>query len=265
MPTAVELALLVLTALMMGVLVHVWWKLRNAHRMLYVVREAAIATHCEVALLYAQAEALIALHVALRPSRPLPPMRGWAASPDFLVKVTREILETRPECVVECGSGTSTVAIARALQLNGVGHLYSLEHERAYARSTERLLQEHGLSDFVTVLDAPLEPCAAAANAPWYSMDAVGMIPGGVTFLVVDGPPTSVGPCARAPVLAALRNHLAEGCVLYLDDAARIEEEAALARWLEQGLVREYKRAPTEKGCVRVVISTAGTSECQIY
>jgi hypothetical protein len=47
---------------------------------------------------------------------PLPLLRGWAASPDVLLLVVRQIVNDRLQTVVELGSGASTVILARALK-----------------------------------------------------------------------------------------------------------------------------------------------------
>ena len=70
--------------------------------------------------LFAQVEAMGWLQQQLGLQHPLPPTRGWAASPDLLVELVRLIDETRPEHVLELGSGVSidrhggAPAVARA-------------------------------------------------------------------------------------------------------------------------------------------------------
>src|SRR4029453_6873879 len=68
---------------------------------------------------FRQLEALVGLHAILRPDRDLPETRGWSASPDFLLGLVAHAMATRPRVIVECGSGVSTVLLARCLSLNG--------------------------------------------------------------------------------------------------------------------------------------------------
>src|ERR1700722_8692814 len=55
----------------------------------------------------------------LEGAAPLPLPGGWAASTDLLGELMRAIAVRRPQCVVELGSGVSTLVIAAALRANG--------------------------------------------------------------------------------------------------------------------------------------------------
>jgi predicted O-methyltransferase YrrM len=83
-------------------------------------------------------------------------MRGWAASPDFLRNLMQYTEDNCPTTIVECSSGVSTLVLARRVQLNGAGHVYSLEHDAAFAQKTRLLLRRFDLEEFATVYHAPL-------------------------------------------------------------------------------------------------------------
>ncbi|HZL04081.1 MAG TPA: hypothetical protein VFE45_01440, partial [Coriobacteriia bacterium] len=72
---------------------------------------------------YQQVEALIGLYETLDIGLPLPPMRGWPASPDFARELACVIAETRPQTIVEIGSGVSTLVAGYALKKNGMGRV----------------------------------------------------------------------------------------------------------------------------------------------
>src|SRR5262245_33036140 len=110
----------------------------------------------DLLILYQQIESLCSLLVTLKPSLPLPEMRGWAASPDLLKKITEVILIESPRLVVEASSGASTVVIAYCLKRLGKGKVISLEHDAKFAAITQSNLAFHGLEDVATVLHAPL-------------------------------------------------------------------------------------------------------------
>ena len=93
-------------------------KVRRVHLMTYEIK-------AQWDTVYRQLEALRALDAELSLERALPPTRGWSASPDFLLLIAQHARDARPRIVVECGSGTSTVVLARCMQLNGAGHVYS--------------------------------------------------------------------------------------------------------------------------------------------
>lgn len=204
---------------------------------------------------FKQIEALIALYYRLRPKIPLPAMRGWAASPDFLAVIADQIMESRPRVIVECSSGVSTVVAARCVQLSGVGHVFSLEHDPLFAAKTRHLLEQQGLSAFATVVDAPLiEISLPGWRGPWYD-DAQLQLPAPPDMLIVDGPPYSSAPLARYPALPRLIGLSRRPVVVLLDDADRPDEALAGRLWLEQfPTLRPLDLPACEKGCLGYII-----------
>ncbi|MBL7951193.1 MAG: class I SAM-dependent methyltransferase [Flavobacteriales bacterium] len=197
---------------------------------------------------YRQWELLYGMSEFLRPVHPLPPTRGWAASPDLLREIMTHVLENAPDCVVEASSGTSTVIIGYCLQRLGKGKVYALEHDPVYAARTRRALELHGLTAFAEVIDAPLvEHAVGGARHEWYDLkglqtkDAIGL-------LVVDGPPETVQSQARYPAVPLLRDRLAPGAVVLLDDGGRADERATAARWANECPGSEVKYLDLEAG-----------------
>ena len=225
-------------------------KTRRMHVMLYEIR-ANEGRERDEALFkqYRQLEALHALHLEFGFDKALPATRGWAASPDFLLVIARAVQEWRPKVIVECGSGGSTVVLAHCARRNGDGHVYSLDHDPAFAAATRRELERHGLQDFATVIDAPLtEHRIGDRDWPWYAVEALPGDP--IDMLIVDGPPLPVGSLARYPAGPLLFSRLAKQAVVYLDDAGRPEETKIVARWQQEFDIRQSTSHATEKGCV---------------
>jgi predicted O-methyltransferase YrrM len=165
-------------------------------------------------------------------------------------------LAEKPQVVVECSSGTSTVILARCMQMNGSGKVFSLEHEPEYAEKTRRNLERHGLSEWATVLDAPLRALELnKTSSRWYALDA---LPADIAIdmLVIDGPPGSTNPLARYPAGPELFPRLSEHAAVFMDDAAREDEKAMLRLWeTEFPSLRQTSRY-CEKGCA--VLSKRG-------
>lgn len=223
------------------------YKVRNMHVMLYGIKEqfAPVADN-----LFRQMEALHGLYRDLELQKSLPPTRGWAASPDFLQEIARYALGEKPRMVVECSSGASTVVLARCMQMNGAGKVYSLEHDAHFAGETRRNLERHGLTEWAEVLDAPLRPfLTKRGEFPWYAEDSVP--DGRIDMLVIDGPPGHLRPLARYPAGPVLFPRLAEHAAVFMDDAARSDETAILAYWRMEFPELAPPRAVTgcEKGC----------------
>ena len=131
---------LLISALLVGILCCVivaLHKLRRIHLFLFrLAREHSpdIVTD----RVFSQVHALHDLYLELGVYHGLPPMRGWAASPDFLLPLAREVLRSKPLNIVECGSGSSTVVLAICVKRNGMGHVFSLDHDAQFADATRR-------------------------------------------------------------------------------------------------------------------------------
>src|SRR5262245_57933148 len=106
---------------------------------------------------FRQVEALTGLYALFPVRAPVPPSRGWAASPDLLLYLTSVVVTRRPRVVVELGSGLSTMWLGYAMEKSGhSGRIVSLDHERGFAERTRSLLQGHGLAERAEVRYAPL-------------------------------------------------------------------------------------------------------------
>lgn len=225
-------------------------KLRQAHLLLFDLRDRARQDHQG---LFRQLEALHGLYAELDLKTSLPPTRGWAASPDFLLELARHARTARPQTVLECSSGASTLVLARCMQLNGTGKVLSLEHDTHYAQQTREQLQRHGLQDWAEVLDAPLlAQRLHGQDWPWYSL---GNLPPAlaIDMLVIDGPPQATGALARYPAGPLLIPRLTPHAHIFVDDAARDDEQAALQRWRQQFPALRQSERVCEKGCAVLV------------
>lgn len=183
--------------------------------------------------------------------RGIPWTPNWTAAADFLELLVDELEARRPAVILECGSGLSTLVLARACEMLGAGRVVSLEQEAACAEGTRKALAAYGLEARAEVLDAPLVEWRLGGESwPWYDLDRVECR--GIELLVVDGPPGRLRPLARYPALPLLASRLEKEWVLLLDDAARDEERAVVARWCEQWPGLRHRYLPLERGCSRL-------------
>jgi hypothetical protein len=239
-------AILMMTGGVLAVLLYSLNKLRNVHLLLYSMK-AQSRTDTEA--VYHQLELLVGLYVDLGLTKSLPGTRDWAASPDFLMELVRYALKEQPRTVVECSSGTSTVVLARCMQLNGGGKVYSLENDPVYAQETRAHLARHGLLEFAEVLVAPLQPMTIGADSwTWY---AENVLPDTleIDMLAIDGPPMATGVLARYPAGPVLFPRLAKRAAVFLDDANRRDETAILQRWKKEFPLLSQSMRYCEKGC----------------
>ena len=180
-----------------------------------------------------QAEDLHAWHV-LRPLLDAGGYLPWSTGtmrPAGLVAVCNEVVHGRRTRVVECGSGVSTVVVARLLRERGAGRVVAIEHDAEWAALVGDLLRREALDGCAQVVHAPLE-----GDPPWYAPAALDALPDQVDLLVIDGPPAhAVGQARRrAPALPFFEPRLVPGAAVVLDDLRRPGERDVLARWEAQ-------------------------------
>lgn len=209
--------------------------------------------------LYAQLESLTWLQRRLKIKGQLPPLRGWATSPDVLLHLHAHIMATRPRVIVEFGSGASTLVIADALRQNGLGKLISIEHSDHYGAQTLGTLQAESLEGWVDLRIGELEawerehlnPEDADKPSRWYPASLLESVEN-VDLLWVDGPPGATCLFSRYPALPALADKLSPNAEVWMDDTIRQEEKDICERWAkDHGFELEYY--PLEKGLGRLI------------
>ncbi|WP_297361255.1 class I SAM-dependent methyltransferase [Thauera sp.] len=195
-----------------------------------------------------QLEAFLDIQSFLSHGEHLPSMHGWPVSPDFARYLIELLEKNHYDLILEFGSGTSTVVIAKALARINHGRQdkaaviqVAFEHLPKYHAQTLAVLQTAHLADAVQVVLAPLEPYAAP-NGNTYSYYAcqdnlaelAKQLPADITtiLMVVDGPPGSTGKHARYPALPAVLTHFKNKKIdVVLDDYFRADEKEVGALW----------------------------------
>ena len=189
---------------------------RNADR---VSKELSAQTgrfKTELAHVYHQFEAVEQLLPLLKLSAPLPPSRGWAASPDFLLTLAHVTKRVRPRLTVELGSGISTLVLAKS----GAKKIVSLDHSVEFGIQTREMLLSHGVRG-VDIRIHELETYSRGYK--WYARSTFKGL-AKIDLLVIDGPPSSTNPDARFPALEHLVPLLSPKATVILDDVYRDEE-----------------------------------------
>ena len=213
-------------------------------------------------LIYTQLESLTWLQRCLLPKTQLPPLRGWASSPDVLLQLHTYIMEAKPEVVVEFGSGASSLVIADALNQNGTGKLFSIEHSDVYGAQTLSQLQQNHLQDWVELRIGELETWDGThlndkdveKPSVWYPKFLIQDIEN-IDLIWVDGPPGRTCLYSRYPALPALSTQLSKNVEVWMDDTVRQEERDICESWAEDyGFDLQYY--PLEKGLGRLTIQS---------
>jgi predicted O-methyltransferase YrrM len=180
--------------------------------------------------------------------KPLPVTEKWSAAPDFLKILSDYCLEHKPRTIVECSSGTSSLVLSRCCQLNQCGHVYSLENGEVFAKKTRQQLKDFSLSEYCDVFHAPLRNVQLKDESfQWYDLNNFPDIK--IDLLVVDGPPGFIQKHSRYPALLLLSDMLAKQCTVFLDDAARKDEQEIVSRWLRIFPEFQSEYVENERGC----------------
>lgn len=160
------------------------------------------------------------------------PVNPAALCPENALFVVQQIYLRRPKRVLEFGSGASTVLIARALrQLDVQGRLTSLDHLDGWYQRTRDQLRATGLEEVARVHHSPLER-RAGLEVPWYDVSALPEDDAPYDLVLVDGPEGGSGePLARLGGFLSVRERLAPGAVILLDDGLRRGEREIVRRW----------------------------------
>ena len=180
-------------------------------------------------------------------SQPLPYTLDWSAAPDFIGLIVEHALQAKPEIIVECSSGLTTLVLARCCQLNERGRVISLENGEEYAEQTLQKLCEFGLADYSHVIHAPLEKVSLDRDYDWYSLKALPEV--SIDMLVIDGPPGFIQKNSRYPALPLLFDKFSKQANVFLDDAARDDEKELVAQWLSEFSGVEHEYLDFERGC----------------
>lgn len=189
---------------------------RNADRVSKELKGQTSQIKSELSYLYQQFEALEQLLPLLKLTAPLPPSRGWAASPDFLLSLFELSSKVKPRLVLELGSGVSTLVLAKS----GAKKVISLDHSVEFGVQSRAMLKNHKARGVEIRIDE-LEQYPKGFS--WYSRQSLKGI-AKIDLLVIDGPPSATNPDARFPALEFLLPLLSPKAVIILDDANRADE-----------------------------------------
>jgi hypothetical protein len=189
----------------------------------------------------------------------LPEFHGWAVSPDFGLYLIDLISSNDYDCVLEFGSGTTTVLVSKALNKknylrgeNGPIHV-AFEHDEKFHEKTNFLVNNLGGYQRTEVFFAPLENFVSASGRlyPYYSCsDRLEMVRQELVckdipnvLVIVDGPPGNLDKHARYPALSSIINTIKKANYHFLiDDYKRMDEKQIVEIWKKE--LKEYGVVP---------------------
>jgi tetratricopeptide (TPR) repeat protein len=223
-----------------------------------------------------QLEALVTIQNYLNSGELVGEMHGWAISPDFALHLVKMIEEKDYDVVIEFGSGTSTVLIAKALARNATRRQekkpcvqIAFEHLAEYHAQSLAQLSQAGLADRVELVLAPLVPYVGPNGTTYSYYDCHKALEslarslngsGHRVLVLVDGPPGGTGKHARYPAVPVVLSFFAKDRVdVLLDDFAREDERQIADSWMGhikgRGLTAEMSKMAMEKGACMISVN----------
>jgi len=184
----------------------------------------------------AESHNLESLHLLPPLGLPFVPQTSFALSASAIRIILNDVVLHQRRCVVELGSGISTLYLSKILSERANSHLITVDHDADWLARIGEMLRRIGSAAVVQLVHAPLEPVADSAGARWYCQAAIerALLGPFVDSVIVDGPKAR-GPDdaeTRRPALAAVAPYLnSEGAVVFLDDVKRGGERRIYERW----------------------------------
>lgn len=194
---------------------------------------------------YQQLADYIQLKESIGTEMSLPPLRGYAGSPDFLNIISHMIKAENPKSILEASCGASTIVISETLLKEGKEDIihFALEHDKKYLDECAKKVRNTNSN----ILYAPLQDYTIENEQwKWYNVDGIANLKN-VDLLVIDGPPSHLQADSRFPALPLLYDQLSDQCIIILDDFDRKQEQNIIARW-QKNYAFTLDHLYTEKG-----------------
>lgn len=159
---------------------------------------------------------------------------SWAITPD-LARLLSRLVMLQAANVLELGAGSSSVVIAQTLAFKGGGRLTSIEQSPQWCAPQWASVKRLPAVD-ADLIHAPPRPVLSRLGVH-YQFDAKAALSrrGPFDLVLVDAPQSYFG---RDGALPLIRDSLAPGALILVDDAGRSGEQWTVFRWL-----RTYSRS----------------------
>lgn len=173
---------------------------------------------------------------------------GWPVSSDFMLYLIKLIERGNYDVIIEFGSGSSTLAVAKTLaliesrrQAKPTAVFVSFDHLEQFYQETHRELAYAGMSERVQLVLAPLINTKAANGNNYLYYDCQSTLAELAkkywtenlrVLAIVDGPPAATGRYARYPAGPHILQYFAGAHIdILLDDYNRNDEKEITKFW----------------------------------
>jgi hypothetical protein len=168
---------------------------------------------------------------------PVLPFTGSSLRPFCMAHVVNDIIINERKCIIEFGSGISTIILGRLLKKNNLTTtILSIDHNADWLKFLNKSKEINEIKDQVQLIHAPLKASNYSIDdMMWYDTTILSKETSGKVFdmVLIDGP-SAYQPTiekSRYPALPFVINKLACNSSIYLDDANRPGEKYILQEW----------------------------------
>jgi predicted O-methyltransferase YrrM len=152
---------------------------------------------------------------------------GWSVGELAFAEIEARFRDASPQCIVEFGSGLSTVRLAQAFP---AARLLSIDHDPTFYEKTLALLSMHGPADSSRVAVDLRRVRWARYGLALHQAYSLGDFPDRIDAALIDGPPGTLWR-GREACLYQIFDRLRVGGIVILDDFDRPMEAAAAVNW----------------------------------
>lgn len=182
---------------------------------------------------------------------------GAAIEPKFANMLIYKIIANRPLNIVELGIGVSTIITIKTLEMLGIDYkIYSFDSDRETVLEMKNVLNAEGLlnEERQKLIYSPLvDVKLGEAEYKYYDPNNFSFEFEKIDLLNIDGPVGALCKNARYPALPLLRNFLAKGSIVLLDDAKRDDERNIIELWKkENGDISRVWNIDTDRGATEI-------------
>lgn len=151
---------------------------------------------------------------------------GYSASIRYMQQVER-LFRLSQGCVLECGSGVTTLLLA-LLAEKVDRSVWTFENHEEWGSHIRMIVRAFDL-DNIQICHSPLKDYG---DYEWYTLPEQ-RVPYGFGLVVCDGPPGTIEG-GRYGLMPVMREYMRPDCRILLDDTHRRKEKALIRRWASE-------------------------------
>ncbi|SMD36492.1 Methyltransferase domain-containing protein [Reichenbachiella faecimaris] len=188
------------------------------------------------------------------------PITDRSMRPVLLQHILNDIIINNRTCILEFGSGSSTIMICRLIKTHNLDLKFvSIDSNKDWITILNKQLANENLAHYVDILYAPVDNLESS-NRKWYSGQELEKLTDyKFDLVIVDGPVGNICKNAREPAIPLVQNNLSDTFTIFLDDVHRTDESEILDSW-----ARELNLLPNKTDTYGWISTTSNFSSAPI-